>query len=64
MPYLVRENLFIGNTGDAADVLQHGSGEITHIISSQLHVNFIFPKMAKGDSDPYRRVCWGFGNRG
>ncbi|XP_027174326.1 dual specificity protein phosphatase 1-like [Coffea eugenioides] len=25
MPYLVRENLFIGNTGAAADFLQHGT---------------------------------------
>ncbi|XP_027070862.1 uncharacterized protein [Coffea arabica] len=33
MPYLVRENLFIGNIGDAADVLQHDIGEITHILS-------------------------------
>lgn len=33
MPYLVRERLFIGNIGDAADILQHGSDEITHILS-------------------------------
>lgn len=33
MPYLVRENLFIGNIGDAAEVLQNGSSEITHILS-------------------------------
>ncbi|KAL3533530.1 hypothetical protein ACH5RR_007051 [Cinchona calisaya] len=33
MPYLVREHLFIGNIGDAADILQHGSDEITHILS-------------------------------
>ncbi|KAI8562520.1 hypothetical protein RHMOL_Rhmol03G0042500 [Rhododendron molle] len=33
MPYLVRENLFIGNIGDAAEVLQNGSEEITHLLS-------------------------------
>lgn len=33
MPHLVREHLFIGNIGDAAEVLQSGSGEITHILS-------------------------------
>lgn len=33
MPYRVRENLFIGNIGDAADILQNGSTEITHILS-------------------------------
>lgn len=33
MPYRVRENLFIGNIGDAAEVLQNGSSEITHILS-------------------------------
>ncbi|XP_052171771.1 uncharacterized protein LOC127787806 [Diospyros lotus] len=33
MPYAVRENLFIGNISDAAEVLQNGGGEITHILS-------------------------------
>ncbi|KDP29245.1 hypothetical protein JCGZ_16634 [Jatropha curcas] len=33
MPYLVRENLFIGNISDAAEILQKGSDEITHILS-------------------------------
>lgn len=33
MPYLVREHLFIGNISDAAEVLQNGSTEITHILS-------------------------------
>ncbi|GAB4851763.1 hypothetical protein Ancab_031163 [Ancistrocladus abbreviatus] len=33
MPYLVRENLFIGNISDAADILVNGSSEITHILS-------------------------------
>lgn len=33
MPYLVREKLFIGDIGDAAEILQNGSAEITHILS-------------------------------
>ncbi|CAN6716345.1 unnamed protein product [Malus baccata var. baccata] len=33
MPYRVRENLFIGNISDAAEILQNGSTEITHILS-------------------------------
>ncbi|XP_019187253.1 PREDICTED: dual specificity protein phosphatase 12-like [Ipomoea nil] len=33
MPYLVREHLFIGNICDAAEILQNGSEEITHILS-------------------------------
>ncbi|XP_047332831.1 dual specificity protein phosphatase 12-like [Impatiens glandulifera] len=33
MPYLVRENLFIGDIASAADVLQNGSNEITRILS-------------------------------
>lgn len=33
MPYLVRENLFIGDISYAAEVLQKGSTEITHILS-------------------------------
>ncbi|EPS66422.1 hypothetical protein M569_08352, partial [Genlisea aurea] len=33
MPYLVREHLFIGNITDAAEILQNGSNEITHILS-------------------------------
>ncbi|GLT40832.1 hypothetical protein SLA2020_149370 [Shorea laevis] len=31
--HLVRENLFIGNITDAAEVLQNGSTQITHILS-------------------------------
>lgn len=31
--HLVRENLFIGNISDAAEVLQNGSTEVTHILS-------------------------------
>ncbi|KAL2895856.1 hypothetical protein RDABS01_000854 [Bienertia sinuspersici] len=33
MPYLVRENLFIGNINDAAEILEKGSSEITHVLS-------------------------------
>ncbi|XP_010246177.1 PREDICTED: dual specificity protein phosphatase 12-like [Nelumbo nucifera] len=33
MPYLVRDRLFIGNISDAAEILQNGSTEITHILS-------------------------------
>lgn len=33
MPNLVRENLFIGNISDAAEVLEKGSSEITHVLS-------------------------------
>ncbi|KAL6988028.1 Phosphoric monoester hydrolase [Sarracenia purpurea var. burkii] len=33
MPYLVREHLFIGNISDAAEILQNGSEEITHVLS-------------------------------
>lgn len=33
MPHLVRERLFIGNIGDAAEVLQHGTSDITHMLS-------------------------------
>ncbi|KAI5317659.1 hypothetical protein L3X38_037366 [Prunus dulcis] len=32
MPYLVRENLFLGNIGDAAEIIRNGSKEITHIL--------------------------------
>ncbi|KAJ4977672.1 hypothetical protein NE237_008452 [Protea cynaroides] len=33
MPYLVRDGLFISNIGGAAEILQSGSTEITHILS-------------------------------
>ncbi|MED6132682.1 hypothetical protein PIB30_118794 [Stylosanthes scabra] len=40
MPYLVRDNLFIGNISDAAEILQNGGaaaaaggGDFTHILS-------------------------------
>ncbi|KAH9606330.1 hypothetical protein KSS87_005327 [Heliosperma pusillum] len=34
MPCLVRERLFIGNISDAAEILEKGSSEITHILSA------------------------------
>jgi dual specificity phosphatase 12 len=42
MPYRVRENLFIGNIGDAADILQNGSTEIKHILSVLSSVSISF----------------------
>lgn len=53
MPYLVRENLFIGNIGDAAEVLQNGSNEITHILSvlSSESISF-FTEWRRGISIP------------
>ncbi|KAM0978558.1 hypothetical protein FF1_014511 [Malus domestica] len=44
MPYRVRENLFIGNISDAAEILQTGSTEITHILSllSSASISFFF----------------------
>ncbi|CAL0332852.1 unnamed protein product [Lupinus luteus] len=33
MPYLVRENLFISNIADAAEILQNATVSITHILS-------------------------------
>ncbi|XP_041024625.1 dual specificity protein phosphatase 12-like [Juglans microcarpa x Juglans regia] len=42
MPYRVRENLFIGNISDAAEVLQKGSAEITHILSVLSSVSISF----------------------
>ncbi|XP_030926243.1 dual specificity protein phosphatase 12-like [Quercus lobata] len=42
MPYRVRENLFIGNISDAAEILQNGSAEITHILSVLSSVSISF----------------------
>ncbi|XP_068307408.1 uncharacterized protein [Pyrus communis] len=44
MPFRVRENLFIGNISDAAEILQNGSTEITHILSllSSASISFFF----------------------
>ena len=42
MPYRVRENLFISNISDAAEILQNGSTEITHILSVLSSVSISF----------------------
>lgn len=42
MPYRVRENLFVGNISDAAEILQKGSSEITHILSVLSSVSISF----------------------
>lgn len=57
MPYLVREHLFIGNIGDAADVLQNGSNEITHILSvlSSASISF-FSEWRSGISIPCKEI--------
>lgn len=57
MPYLVREHLFIGNISDAAEVLQHGSEEITHILSvlSSTSISF-FTEWRSGIVIPAKEV--------
>ncbi|CAN4114189.1 unnamed protein product [Withania somnifera] len=57
MPYLVREHLFIGNIGDAAEVLEHGSDEITHILSilSSASISF-FSEWRSGISIPAKEI--------
>ncbi|KAJ6316816.1 hypothetical protein OIU78_019990 [Salix suchowensis] len=65
MPYLVRENLFIGNISDAAEVLQNGSSEITHILSvlSSVSISF-FTEWRSGVVIPtkeIKKVCVGDG---
>lgn len=57
MPHLVRENLFIGNIGDAVEVLQHGSSEITHILSvlSSASASF-FSEWRSGLSIPSKEI--------
>ncbi|XP_059277503.1 uncharacterized protein LOC132031524 isoform X1 [Lycium ferocissimum] len=57
MPYLIREHLFIGNIGDAAEVLQHGSDEITHILSvlSSASISF-FSEWRSGLSIPTKEI--------
>lgn len=57
MPYLVRDHLFIGNIGDAAEVLQHGSDEITHILSvlSSASISF-FSEWRSGISIPTKEI--------
>ncbi|KAB5519308.1 hypothetical protein DKX38_023627 [Salix brachista] len=65
MPFLVRENLFIGNISDAAEVLQNGSSEITHILSvlSSVSISF-FTEWRSGVVIPtkeIKKVCVGDG---
>ncbi|XP_015866380.1 uncharacterized protein LOC107403964 isoform X2 [Ziziphus jujuba] len=57
MPYLVRENLFIGNIGDAAEILQNGSSEITHILSvlSSVSISF-FSEWRSGLTFPTKEI--------
>lgn len=57
MPYLVRENLFIGNISDAAEILQNGSAEITHILSvlSSASISF-FSEWRTGLSIPTKEI--------
>ncbi|KAL2480782.1 Protein-tyrosine-phosphatase [Abeliophyllum distichum] len=57
MPYLVREHLFIGNIGDAAEILQNGSNEITHILSvlSSASISF-FSEWRTGLSIPSKEI--------
>ncbi|KAK9124830.1 hypothetical protein Scep_013676 [Stephania cephalantha] len=57
MPYLVRDRLFIGNINDAAEVLQNGSEEITHILSllSSASISF-FSEWKSAMSFPTREI--------
>ncbi|XP_057467729.1 uncharacterized protein LOC130757100 [Actinidia eriantha] len=57
MPYLVREHLFIGNISDAAEVLQNGSEEITHLLSilSSASISF-FTEWRSGVSIPTKEI--------
>ncbi|CAL5351758.1 unnamed protein product [Camellia sinensis] len=52
------EHLFIGNIGDAAEVLQNGSKEITHILSilSSASISF-FSEWRSGLSIPTEKIC-------
>ncbi|KAL3632575.1 hypothetical protein CASFOL_025559 [Castilleja foliolosa] len=57
MPYLVREHLHIGNIGDAAEILQNGSDNITHILSvlSSASISF-FSEWRSGLSIPTKEI--------
>ena len=57
MPYLVRENLFIGNISDAAEILQNGSADVTHILSvlSSTSISF-FSEWRPGLSIPTKEI--------
>ncbi|XP_047321676.1 dual specificity protein phosphatase 12-like isoform X2 [Impatiens glandulifera] len=58
MPYLVRENLFIGDIASAADVLQNASSEITHILSvvSSASISF-FSEWRSEISITVKEIC-------
>ncbi|CAL5351754.1 unnamed protein product [Camellia sinensis] len=58
MPHLARKHLFIGNISDAAEVLQNGSKEITHILStlSSASISF-FSEWRSGLSIPTEEIC-------
>ncbi|KAJ0985228.1 hypothetical protein J5N97_003584 [Dioscorea zingiberensis] len=57
MPHLVRDRLFFGNISDAADVLQNGSSEITHVLSllSSASISF-FSDWKPGISIPTKEI--------
>lgn len=57
MPHLVRERLFIGNIGDAAEVLQDGGSEITHMLSvlSSASISF-FSEWRSGLTIPTKEI--------
>ncbi|KAK1291844.1 Dual specificity protein phosphatase [Acorus calamus] len=61
MPYLVRERLFIGNIGDAAEVLQGGGDGVTHLLSllSSVSVSF-FLEWRPGLVIPAKEVKKGY----
>ncbi|KAJ1395070.1 Tyrosine specific protein phosphatases domain [Sesbania bispinosa] len=60
MPYLVRENLFIGNIGDAAEILQNATVQhrVTHILSvlSSASISF-FSEWRTGLSIPAKEIA-------
>ncbi|CAL5351757.1 unnamed protein product [Camellia sinensis] len=57
MLHLVREHLFIGNISDAAEVLQNGSEEITHILSIHRSASIsFFSEWRSGLSIPIEEI--------
>ncbi|KAK9290506.1 hypothetical protein L1049_008676 [Liquidambar formosana] len=56
MPYLVREHLFIGNISDAAEILQKGSTEITHILSVLSSASISFFSEWRGFEIPTKEI--------
>lgn len=63
MSYLVRDNLFIGNISDAAEVLQNGSDEMTHVLSvlSSASISFFTEKRRREGGRTEREMRWGRG---